>query len=105
MTNKKIIALSFLNALGTAVYVAGVAFVLQNGQRIFGKADNFFGPTAILMLLVVSASITGTLVLGRPILLYLENLKTEAVKMFFLHSRLAFCYYAIDILNANYQIS
>jgi len=83
MTNKKIIAISFLNALGTAVYVIGIAFLLQNGEKIFGKMNNPLGPAALLMLLVISAAITAALVLGRPILLYLKNRKPEAIKMFF----------------------
>lgn len=81
MKNLKLSAL--LNALGTAVYIAIVALVMQNGERIFGKTDNMTGPIAILLLFVLSATITSALVLGKPILYYLENKKTEAVKLFF----------------------
>jgi len=38
-------------------------------------------PAVMLILLVISATITGMLVLGKPILLYLENKKIEAIKM------------------------
>ena len=40
-------------------------------------------PAAMLLLLVLSATITGALVLGKPILLYLDNKKADAIKLFF----------------------
>lgn len=75
---------SFINAGGVFLYVAAVAWLSFNSQRIFGgKPDNFLAPLFALLLLVISASITGFLVLGKPILLYLEGLKKEALKMLF----------------------
>lgn len=84
MTNKKIILISLLNALGTAVYILAIALFFRNIQKIFGnKPDTFLAPLSILLLFVLSAAITAALVLGRPILLYVENQKPEAIKMFF----------------------
>ena len=83
MKNQKLIFISFLNAVGVAVYVIGVSFILRNGEKIFGKMDNFLGPVAFLLLFVLSAAITGILVFGRPVLLYFENRKAEALTMFF----------------------
>ena len=80
---KNLKSLALLHALGTAIYVSLVALFMQNGERIFGKMDNLFGPVAILLIFVLSAAITGSLVLGRPILMYLDNRKAEALKMFF----------------------
>jgi hypothetical protein len=75
-----------LHALGHAIvvllYTAGVAWILFNGQRIFGRVTSFWGPLAVLMLFVVSATIVGTLVLGRSILLYLDGKKNEALRFF-----------------------
>lgn len=75
-----------LHALGHAIlvllYTSGVAWILFNGQRIFGKVTTFWGPLALLMLFVVSATIVGSLVLGRPILLYLQGKKNDALKFF-----------------------
>jgi hypothetical protein len=75
-----------LHALGHAIlvllYTSGVAWVLFNAQRLFGKVTSFWGPLAILMLFVVSATIVGTLVLGRPILLYLDGKKDQALRFF-----------------------
>jgi hypothetical protein len=79
---KKIVWRSFLNALGTIAYVSVIATLMQNGEKIFGKMDNTTGPIAFLTMFVLSAAVTGSLVLGKPILLYLNNQKTEAIKMF-----------------------
>ena len=75
---------SFINAAGVLVYVSAVAWVGFNSQRIFGgKPDTFLAPLFVLLLLVISASITGLLVLGRPIHLYLSGLRKEAVVFLF----------------------
>ena len=79
---KNLKSLALLNALGTAIYVSLIALFMQNAERIFGQMDNLFGPVAILLIFVLSAAITGSLVLGRPILMYLDNRKAEAVKLF-----------------------
>lgn len=73
---------SFLNALGTVAYVAVVATLLQNGERVFGEMKNVTGPITFLTLFVLSAATTSSLVLGKPILMYLGGQKKEAVQMF-----------------------
>lgn len=78
----KIIKTSLSNALGVAVYVGLVAYVMQHGERIFGKMQNFWGPFAFLMLFVVSAAVVGSLVFAQPVLYYLEDKKKEAVGLF-----------------------
>jgi hypothetical protein len=82
MKNSKLIMISFLNAFGVTIYVAGISFVMRSGGKIFDETNNFLGPVAFLLLFVLSAAITGTLTLGRPVWLYLENRKLEAVKLF-----------------------
>lgn len=82
MKNKDIALASFINSVGVAVYVGGVAFIMSNGERIFGKMDNFLGPVAFLLLFIMSAAITGALVLGRPVMLFLDRQKKEAIKLF-----------------------
>jgi hypothetical protein len=78
----KLIQRSFLNALGTVAYVSVVATIMQNGEKIFGNVNQSIAPIAFLTLFVLSAAITGGLVLGKPVLMYLDNQKTEAVKLF-----------------------
>jgi hypothetical protein len=78
----KIIQRSLLNALGTIAYVSVVATVMQNGEKIFGNMNQTTGPIAFLTLFVLSASVTGGLVLGKPVLMYLNNQKSDAIRMF-----------------------
>jgi hypothetical protein len=80
--NKKLLLHSFGHALLVIIYTSGVACIPFYGQRIFKQKDTIFTPVAVLLLFVVSAAIVGTLVLGRPVLLYLDGKKPEALKMF-----------------------
>ena len=77
---------TILHSLGHAVlvlaYVSSVALLIFNGEKFFGQFKNFTGPVLILLLFVLSATVVGTLVLGRPALLYLNGQKTEALKFF-----------------------
>ncbi len=73
---------AFINALGTVAYVALVAIGMYNGERFFGQEDTVMIPIAMLLLFVLSASVTGSLVLGKPVLMYLDGHKVEAVKLF-----------------------
>lgn len=83
MKNSKIIFYSILNALGTLLYIIGVAWLMFNGESLFGKIKTFWGPALILLLFVLSAIIVGLLVFGRPIYLYLNNFKSEAIRLLF----------------------
>lgn len=74
---------ALVHSAGVLLYIALVALIIQNGEKIFGKMQNFWGPVAFLLLFVFSALITGLLVLGRPAYLFLNGAKTEAVKMLF----------------------
>ena len=82
MKNSKLILTSLLNAFGIAIYITGIALIIQNGEKIFGKMNNFIGPVIFLLLFVLSAAITGALALGQPVILYLNNHKKEAIKLF-----------------------
>lgn len=79
---KNLIKNSLLMALSTAIYVAGVAWVMSNAEKIFGSMKTIWGPIAFLLLFVVSAGVTGGLVLGQPVMLYADGKKKEAVKQF-----------------------
>ena len=71
-----------IHAVLVLAYTSGIAWIMFNGQKIFGQVDDFTGPLMILMLFVLSATIVGALVLGKPILLYLSGSKKEALKLF-----------------------
>jgi hypothetical protein len=82
MTKSKIALWALADSLGTVVYTAIVATIMQNGNAVFGKMNTLWGPIAFLMLFVLSATVAGSLVLGRPVLLYFEGKKKEAVLLF-----------------------
>lgn len=86
MTSIKYSILKFagLNALGTALYIALVATFMSHTAEIFNGVEEKTAliPMAMLLLLVLSASVTGSLVVGRPILWYLDGKKKEAISLF-----------------------
>jgi hypothetical protein len=82
MEKSKLIKRAILNSLGVLIYVVLVSVVLNNGQKIFGSLDNkVISPIVFLLLLVFSALLTGGLILGKPIMLYLDGFKKEGVKL------------------------
>ncbi len=79
MKKSQIAKIGLANSSGVAAYVFLVALFMSNANRIFGKGDNMLTGVAMLLLFVVSAAVTGSLVLGKPALMYLEGAKKEAV--------------------------
>lgn len=75
--------LSFLSALGVLAYVFLVVEFIANAEMIFSHPNEHLIPVFMLLLFIVSACITGYLVLGKPIFLYLEGKKKEAVSFLF----------------------
>ena len=73
---------SFGHSVLVLIYVSIVAFVMNHGQAWFGNSDTAWTPVAVLMLFVLSAAVTGSLVLGRPVLMFLDGQKKEAIKFF-----------------------
>jgi len=69
--------------LGVLVYIIGVALLMQNAERIFGTMNNVLGPITFLLLFTLSALVVGGLLLTKPIMLYLDGKKKEAMMMLF----------------------
>lgn len=83
MDNKKQLQLSFLHACGVVLYIGILMTSLMFADSVFGKSSlGYAAPFFMLLLLVISATITGSLVLGRPILLYVEGHKKDGLKFF-----------------------
>jgi len=79
----KIVRTALLNALGTLVYVVLIALLMSSLQAMFsGAKDIILAPIAMLLLFVFSAAFTGMLVLGKPVLWYLDGKKKEALALF-----------------------
>ncbi len=77
----KLIKRGFLNALGTGAYVAIIVTIVFNGEKMFGSINSALAPIAVLLLFITSATITGSLVLGKPLLMYIDGQKKEAVHL------------------------
>ncbi|MBU0545958.1 hypothetical protein KKA13_01760 [Patescibacteria group bacterium] len=79
MKNMDYLWKSFLHAMGVFAYVSFVSWFLFNGEKFFGRASNFLMPLLLLLIFVISAVITGLLVLGKPVLLYWDGRKKDAI--------------------------
>jgi hypothetical protein len=79
VTNRQLILTGLGHALGVLVYTSVVAWILFNGQRILGRVQSFWGPLALLLLFVLSATVVGLLVPGRPGYLYFNGAKREGI--------------------------
>jgi hypothetical protein len=75
--------MSLLHALAVLIYVVLVALLMNNGEKLFGNMTGLFGPVAFLLLFTVSAAVTGLLVLGRPVYLFLSGSRKEALQFLF----------------------
>ncbi len=78
---EKIIKRAFIDAVGTVVYIILVVSFMFSLQIFSSKQDNIIIPMAMLLLFVCSAAITGFLVFGKPVMLYIDGKKREAVSL------------------------
>ena len=78
---KSICKQSFLYSIGATAWIVLVAVFMQNANNLFGKVDTVITGVAALLLFSTSALIVGGLVVGKPIFMYIDGKKKEAVKM------------------------
>ena len=78
---ERIIKRAFIDAIGTAAYIVLIVSFIFSLQRFQGAEDIIIIPISMLMLFVCSAAITGFLVFGKPIMLYVDGKKREAVSL------------------------
>lgn len=81
MISKRSIIVSFAQAASVLLYIIGVAWIMSQGNEVFGTGQQFWAPVGFLLLFVVSASIVGALVLGRPAYLYFGGAKKEGAML------------------------
>ena len=79
MISKQLLKYAFLNAAGTFIYTTVVISILFNAERWFTPVDSFLNPVLVLTLFMISATITGSLVLGRPIYLVAKGKIREGI--------------------------
>jgi nitrogen fixation/metabolism regulation signal transduction histidine kinase len=70
------------NALATVLYIIAVGFFMYYGSLVkIGRTNTMLVPIALLLLLVLSAAITGFLIFGKPALMYIDGKKKEAISL------------------------
>ena len=79
--NKYIYKRALVNASLLAAYVIAIGLFMSNASHIFGKEDKFLTPVVALMLLVLSATITGSLMFGQPAMWYVDGKKKPALQL------------------------
>ena len=79
--NPKIIA--FLQAVGLTAYISLIALFMQNAEKWFGpqKGNQMFGIMVFLLIFVISALISASIMLGYPAFLFLKDKKKTALKI------------------------
>jgi len=75
--------IGFLQALAMAAYCFLISGFFQFGNIFFPEQSTFWIPVLILILLVFSAAITGTIVFGYSVYLALNQRIKEALSIFF----------------------
>ena len=79
---KKIIKRAFIDSFGTTAYIILVVLFIFSLQSLFSeKEDIIIIPVAMLLLFVSSAAITGFLVFGKPVMLYVDGKRKEAISL------------------------
>lgn len=81
---KKITVHAFLHATGTVAYIVLIALFLSSAKRVFDRDasnETMMIPVIMLLLLVISAAITGFAVFGKPVMLYIDGKKRESLLM------------------------
>ncbi len=81
MNKSKIIFYSIADSLGVLAYIFLLVSFLNNAKNFFDKPPEILIGILMLMVFILSASVTGLLVLGRPIHLYFNGFKKEALAL------------------------
>ena len=72
---------ALINAVAGFLYVLLIAWSMFRIGDLMPEEDTFLAPTTFLLLFVVSAAIEASLILGQPIMLFLDGKKSEAVRL------------------------
>jgi hypothetical protein len=71
-----------INAVLAGIYILFAATFMAYVPKTFGPEEGgILGFSIFIMFFVLSAAVMGTLVLGKPIMLYMDGQKKDAVKL------------------------
>lgn len=72
----------FINAFVAALYIVVVACLMYYAPKFAGHTETVVIPIAVISLFTLSAAMMGYLFLSRPLQLYLDGDKKNAVDLF-----------------------
>ena len=78
---ENIVKRAFVNAIGTATYIILIVLFIFSLKIFASEKENIIIPIGMLLLFVCSVAITGFLVFGKPVMLYMDGKKKEAVSL------------------------
>lgn len=78
----KLFKWGFAAAFALGAYIFLVASFMRYANDFFGNVPGVLGILAVLFLFVISAAVSGALILGKPALLYLDGKKKEGIMLF-----------------------
>ncbi len=83
MSKNDLIKRAFLNAVGVAAYIVLLMWLISYfGERLEAEPETWLMPVFVLLIFIISACVTASLVLLKPVLLFLEGAKKQAVHLF-----------------------
>lgn len=87
-------------AISVVVYCASVGLLIYNGNQIFGKTPNYFGPVAFLLLFSTSVLVCGLLVFYKPYKLFFAKKQTQAIDLVVSTTVWLFIFFIVFLLLA-----
>ncbi|MFA5061795.1 MAG: hypothetical protein WC526_01465 [Patescibacteria group bacterium] len=79
--DKKLLGRSFIHALLAFAYIFCIGLFFNHAEQIFPREPDILIPVVMLLLFVLSAAIMGILIFGKPVMMYLDNQKKDALKL------------------------
>jgi hypothetical protein len=73
---------AFINSFLTSLYIVAIGLFFYYGSLIkIGRVNTFLAPITMLFLFVFSAAITSFLLVGKPMQMYIDGKKKEALSL------------------------
>ncbi len=84
MKKSKLVLRGIIQAIGVFAYIFLLsAFMYKANNWLGGDDQELIAPILALLIFVFSALITGSLVLAKPIMLYIDGQKKDGIKLLF----------------------
>lgn len=79
--NNNLVKTAVLQSLGVVAYATLVAILMTNGNTLFGQMNTVLAGVSFLMLFILSVAVVVSLVVVKPLMLYLDAKKKEAIAL------------------------